>query len=72
MDEIKDRYYELDELITSIDILIEQLADEEIISKLEAIKFEYYDERETLEEQISEQENRECKEQELEYERNRY
>jgi len=72
MDEIKDRYYELDELITSLDMLIEQLSDEEIIGKLEAIKFEYYDERESLDKRISELEEQENKEQELEYERSRY
>ena len=72
MDEIKDRYYELDELITTITMLTDNLSDEEIISKLDAIKFEYYDERELLEKRISELEEQEKKEQELEYERSRY
>lgn len=72
MDEIKDRYYELDELITTINILTKTLKDKEIIGKLKSIKDEYKDEKESLEERISELEKKEKKEQELEYEGSRY
>lgn len=71
MDELKDRYYELDEIVSSIEILVEQLTDPYYIDVLNEIRFKAQDEREELEPRIAEMEQLEMQEQELEFERSR-
>ena len=72
MDEIKDRYYELDELISTIDMLKKQLSYQDIIEKLETTKSEYFEEWKSLEEKVYEIEKQEKKEQKLRDERDRW
>lgn len=72
MDEIKDRYYELDELISTLDMLKKQLSYQDIIEKLETTKSEYLEEWKSLEEKVCEFEKQEKKEQKLRDERDRW
>ena len=71
MDELKDKYYELDEIVNSLEILVGEITDEYYIDVLNEIRFKAQDEKEELEPIIDEMEQSEIKEQELEYERSR-
>lgn len=63
----RERYDEIDNLITTLDILIGETESKDIIDDLEEIKYKYYDERDELETQIIEEENAEEREREREW-----
>lgn len=63
----RDRYDEIDNLITTLDILIGETESEDIIDDLKDIKYKYYDERDELETKIIEEENAEEREREREW-----
>ena len=58
MDE-QDRYDELDNLISTIDLLLYDIESKDIKEELEYIKYKYYDEREELSYKIAELEHEE-------------
>lgn len=66
---IQDRYDELDNLISTIDVLLYETHSKDIISDLEYIKYQYLDEKEELEDKLAELYEQEEKAQKLEYER---
>lgn len=65
----RDRYDELDNLITTLDVLIDEITSKDLKEDLISLKSQYYDEREELEEEISAEDLKEA-EKELK-ERNR-
>lgn len=69
LDEIRDRYDELDNLINTIDYLIKESQSKDVKGDLEFLKFNYLDEKEMLEEKISELEEQEERELSREFDR---
>lgn len=69
LDEIRDRYDELDNLINTVDYLIKESQSKDVKGDLEFLKFNYLDEKEMLEEKISELEEQEERELSREFDR---
>jgi len=67
--ELQDRYDELDNLISSLNSLIDELTDKNYIEQLELIKFEAQNELEEVSEQLSAEQEREYAEMNYQYER---
>ncbi len=67
--ELQDRYAELDNLISSLNSLINELTDKNYIEQLELIKFEAQNEFEEVSEQLSAEQEREYAEMNYQYER---
>lgn len=67
--ELQDRYDELDNLISSLNSLINELTDKNYIEQLELIKFEAQNEFEEVSEQLSAEQEREYAEMNYQYER---
>lgn len=67
--ELQDRYDELDNLISSLNLLINELTDKNYIEQLEFIKFEAQNEFEEVSEQLSAEQEREYAEMNYQYER---
>ena len=67
--ELQDRYDELDNLISSLNSLMEDLTDKNYIEQLELIKFEAQNEFEEVSEQLSAEQEREYAEMNHQYER---
>ena len=67
--ELQDRYDELDNLISSLNSLINELTDKNYIEQLELIKFEAQNELEEVSEQLSAEQEREYAEMNYQYER---
>jgi hypothetical protein len=67
--DLQDRYDELDNLISSLDSLINELTDKNYIEQLELIKFEAQNELEEVSEQLSAEQEREYAEMNYQYER---
>lgn len=67
--ELQDRYDELDNLISSLNSLMEDLTDKNYIEQLELIKFEAQNEFEEVSEQLSAEQEREYAEMNYQYER---
>lgn len=65
--DLQDRYDELDNLISSLNCLMEELTDKNYIEQLELIKFEAQNEIEEISEQLEELREQEEKGQEREY-----
>lgn len=65
----QDRYDELDNIINSIDILIDEISDKDYIDRLNEIKFDAENELEEVAEKLEEEQKREERQQEYEYER---
>ena len=63
----RDRFDEIDNMISSIEIIISDTTSKDIIEDLEEIKYKYYDEREELEQRVYEQELAEERQQQREY-----
>lgn len=67
--ELQDRYDELDNLISSLNSLMDELTDKNYIEQLELIKFEAQNEFEEVSEQLSAEQEREYTEMNYQYER---
>lgn len=64
---LQDRYDELDNLISSLNSLMEELTDKNYIKQLELIKFEAQNEFEEVSEQLQKQKEQEENQEEKEY-----
>ena len=67
--ELQDRYDELDNLISSLNLLMEDLTDKNYIEQLELIKFEAQNEFEEVSKQLSAEQEKEYVEMNYQYER---
>lgn len=67
--ELQDRYDELDNLISSLNSLMDDLTDKNYIEELELIKFEAQNEFEEVSKQLSAEQEREYAEMNYQYER---
>lgn len=65
--EVQDRYDELDNIISTIRNLKEDLTDRDYIEQLELIQFQAQNELDEVEEDLRKQQEAELKEQEREY-----
>ena len=65
--ELQDRYDELDNLISSLNSLMDELTDKNYIEQLELIKFEAQNEFEEVAEQLQKQREQEERQEEKEY-----
>lgn len=63
----QDRYDELDNIISSIDILVDEISDKDYIDRLNEIKFDAQNEIEKVEEKLEKERTEEEKQQEKEY-----
>lgn len=63
----QDRYDELDNIINSIDMLIDEITDKDYIDRLNEIKFDAENELEEISEKLEEEQRREEKQQERDY-----
>lgn len=66
---LQDRYDELDNLISSLDSLMDELTDKNYIEQLELIKFEAQNEFEEVSKQLSAEQEKEYAEMNYQYER---
>lgn len=64
---MKERYYQLDNLILSLDTLESETTEKDILEDIQALKFQYIDERDELEKRVSEMEAKEQRILENEY-----
>ena len=64
---MEERYYQLDNLILSLDTLESETTEEDILEDIQALKFQYIDERDELEKRVSEMEAKEQRDLENEY-----
>lgn len=64
---MKERYYQLDNLILSLDTLESETTEKDILEDIQALKFQYIDERDELEKRVSEMEAKEQRNLENEY-----
>lgn len=71
IDELRDRYDELDNIISSIQILTKEIKDKDYIERLKIIEFEAQDELDEITPRIEQLEEEEEKELENEYNRER-
>ena len=71
IDELRDRYDELDNIISSIRILTKEITDKNYIEQLELIQYEAQDELDEITPRIEQLEEEEEKELENEYNRER-
>lgn len=67
--ELQDRYDELDNLIGSLNSLIDELTDKNYIEQLELIKYEAQNEFEEVSKQLSAEQEKEYAEMNYQYER---
>lgn len=64
---MEERYYQLDNLILSLDTLKSETTEKDILEDIQALKFQYIDERDELEKRVSEMEAKEQRDLENEY-----
>lgn len=64
---MEERYYQLDNLILSLDTLESETTEKDILEDIQALKFQYIDERDELEKRVSEMEAEEQRDLENEY-----
>lgn len=64
---MEERYYQLDNLILSLDTLESETTEKDILEDIQALKFQYIDERDELEKRVSEMEAKEQRNLEKEY-----
>ena len=69
LEELRNKYDELDNLISSLNSLMDDLTDKNYIEQLELIKFEAQNELDEIEPQIQKLEEEEEREMNREYER---
>ncbi len=63
----QSRYDELDEIIDSIDILVDKITDKDYIERLNEIKFDAQNELDEVSDKLQEEYDREEKQREKEY-----
>ncbi len=63
----QDRYDELDNIVRSIDILIDEITDKDYIERLNEIKYEAQNEKDEISEKLEEEKEREERQQECDY-----
>lgn len=56
---MEERYYQLDNLILSLETLESETTEKDILEDIQALKFQYTDERDELEKRVSEMEEEE-------------
>lgn len=71
LEELRNKYDELDNIISSLNSLMDDLTDKNYIEQLELIKFEAQNELDEIEPQIQKLEEEEEREMNREYERSR-
>ena len=71
IDELRDRYDELDNIISSIQILTKEIKDKDYIERLEIIEFEAQDELNEIIPKLEQLEEKEEEEMNREYERSK-
>ena len=71
LEELRDKYDELDNIISSIRILTKEITDKNYIEQLELIQYEAQNELDEIEPQIQKLEEEEEREINREYERSR-
>ena len=64
---MEERYYQLNNLILSLDTLESETTEKDILEDIQALKFQYIDERDELEQRVSEMEAKEQRDLENEY-----
>nr|DAZ62857.1 MAG TPA: hypothetical protein [Caudoviricetes sp.] len=64
---MEERYYQLDNLILSLDTLESETTEKDILEDIQALKFQYIDERDELEKRVSGMEAKEQRNLEKEY-----
>ena len=69
--DLQEKYDELDNIVSTLDILIDEISDKYYIDMLNEIKFEAQDQRDEIEEQLHKQEEKEMFEQNRDFEKNR-
>lgn len=69
--EFQERYDELDNIVSSINILVDEISDKIYIDMLNEIKFEAQNELEEIEERLQEENEKEQKEMNYDFERSR-
>lgn len=68
----QDRYDELDNIVSSIGLLVSEISDKDYIDMLNEIKYQAQDELEEVEEKLQEEQEREEMEMNLQFERSRF
>lgn len=68
MEELQERYDELDNIISSLDMLIDEITDNEYIEQLREIKYQAENEKEEVEPRLRELQEQEEREMNREYE----
>lgn len=63
----QERYDELDNIVSSINILIDEISDKNYIEQLELIKYEAQNELDEVAEKLQEEQDREERQREKEY-----
>lgn len=71
LEELRNKYDELDNIISSLNSLMDDLTDKNYIEQLELIKYETQNELDEIEPQIQKLEEEEEREMNREYERSR-
>jgi hypothetical protein len=69
--DIQERYDELDNIESTLRILIDEITDRDYIEQLQETMFQAQNEKEELEEQLQEQYDREERQQNYEYEKSK-
>lgn len=67
--EKEDRYYELENIVSTINVLITEILDKDYIEQLEFIKFQAENEMEEIETELIEEQEKEAREMNYLYER---
>lgn len=67
--DLQDKYDELDNIISSIDILVDEISDRDYKERLNEIKFDAQNELEEIEEKLEKEREKEEKQMNYEYER---
>lgn len=69
--DLQERYDELDNIVSSIDILVDDISDKEYIDMLNEIKFNAQNEKEEIEGKLQEEYEKEERQMNYEYERSK-
>ncbi len=69
--DLQERYDELDEIVSSINLLIENITDKDYIDSLEEIKFDAQNELEEIEEELQKEQEAEEREMNYQFEKER-
>jgi hypothetical protein len=70
--DLQRKYDELDEIVSSINLLIDEIDDQDYIDDLNEIKYRAQDELEEVQEKILEENEREEREMNRQFERSRF